>query len=81
MCARVMAHLFSDIRNLEWQTLYSNMTLIAQPRRNTFDHASHTRLLNDPNRRRECNGVKHRNKRIECGVEKFRILLNIWDLA
>ena len=43
MCARVMAHLFSDIRNMGWQTLYSNMALIAQPRKNTSDHASHTR--------------------------------------
>jgi hypothetical protein len=43
MCARVMAHLFSDIRNLEWQTLYPDMTLIAQPRKNTSNHASHTR--------------------------------------
>ena len=35
--------MFSDIRNLERQTLYSNMTLIAPPRKNTSDHASHTR--------------------------------------
>ena len=43
MCARVMAHLFSDIRNGGWQTLYSNVTLIAPPRENSSDHASHTR--------------------------------------
>jgi hypothetical protein len=38
-----MAHLFSDIRNMGWQTLYSNITLIALPRKNTSNHASHTR--------------------------------------
>ena len=43
MCARVMAHLFSDIRNMGWQTLYSNMARIAQPRKNTSGRASHTR--------------------------------------
>jgi hypothetical protein len=42
MCGGVVAHLFSDIRNMGWQTLYSNMSPIAPPRKNTPDHASHT---------------------------------------
>ena len=42
-CALVMAHLFSDILNLGWQMLYLKWGLVAQPRKNTSDHASHTR--------------------------------------
>ena len=42
-CAWVMAHLFLDIRNLEWQTPYLDMVLITPHRKNTSDHASHTR--------------------------------------
>jgi hypothetical protein len=43
-----MAHLFSDIRNMAWQTLYLNMVLIAPPRKNTSDHAELRILVTDP---------------------------------
>ena len=43
-----MAYLFSDIRKMEWQTLYLNMTPIATPCKKTSGHADLRILVTYP---------------------------------
>jgi hypothetical protein len=72
-----MVHLFSDIRNMGWQMLYLDSVLIAPPRKNTSDHASHTR--HEP-RSKERGIITHWGSRVGVSAGRCGVSVAIWKM-
>ena len=60
---QVLTRIFSDIQNLEWQTLYLNMISTGKHRKNTSDHPyiGHT-LMSAPTLLTEVGGIRDRGR-------------------